>query len=115
MSIEAISWALNAAEIPRKRRDASSLAIVLAGLANHAGPDGCNAFPSIGTLTRYTRLSERSVRTRSARSGNWSSSARPILTSVSARVIWLDEDRQRSVPCPRCHPSAATQASGGIR
>jgi hypothetical protein len=62
MSIEAISWALNTAPIPRERRDASSLAVVLVGLANHADPDGRNAFPSLATLARYTRLSERSVR-----------------------------------------------------
>lgn len=62
MSIEAISWALNGAPIPRERRDASSLAVVLVGLANHADPDGRNAFPALSTLTRYTRLSERSVR-----------------------------------------------------
>jgi hypothetical protein len=62
MSIEAISWALNEAPIPTDRRDASSLAMVLVGLANHADPDGRNAFPSNATLTRYTRLSERSVR-----------------------------------------------------
>ncbi|MBP2323809.1 hypothetical protein JOF56_004194 [Kibdelosporangium banguiense] len=62
MSIEAIRWALNAAPIPRDRRDASSLAVVLLGLANHADPDGRNAFPSLATLARYTRLSERSIR-----------------------------------------------------
>lgn len=62
MSIEAIHWALNVAPIPRDRRDASSLAVVLVGLANHADPDGRNAFPSTATLARYTRLSERSVR-----------------------------------------------------
>lgn len=62
MSIEAISWALNLAPIPTDRRDASSLTIVLVGLANHADPDGCNAFPAVATLVRYTRLSERSVR-----------------------------------------------------
>lgn len=61
MSIEAINWALTKAPIPRDRRDASSLAAVLVGLANHASPDGTNAFPSVGTLTQYTRLSERSV------------------------------------------------------
>jgi hypothetical protein len=61
MSIEAISWVLNRAPIPAGRRDASSLAMVLIGLANHADPEGCNAFPSVGTLVRYTRLSERSV------------------------------------------------------
>jgi hypothetical protein len=62
VSIEAINWALNDAPIPRDRRDASSLAIVLVGLANHADPDGRNAFPSLSRLTGYTRLSERSVR-----------------------------------------------------
>ncbi|ROP40725.1 helix-turn-helix domain-containing protein [Saccharothrix texasensis] len=62
MSLEAITWALNRAPIPRDRRDASSLAVVLLGLANHADPQGRNAFPSLSTLVRYTRLSERSVR-----------------------------------------------------
>jgi hypothetical protein len=36
---------------------------VLVGLANHAGPDGTAAFPSVATLVRYTELSERTVRT----------------------------------------------------
>jgi hypothetical protein len=62
VSIEAINWALTTAAIPSGRRDTSSLAVVLVGLANHADPDGRNAFPSLGTLMRYTRLSERSVR-----------------------------------------------------
>jgi hypothetical protein len=62
VSIEAINWALNDAPIPRDRRDASSLAAVLIGLANHAGPDGRNAFPSLDTLVHYTRLSERTAR-----------------------------------------------------
>ena len=60
MSIEAIDWALNTAPIPTGR-NASTLASVLIGLANHADPDGRNAFPGIATLARYTRLSERSV------------------------------------------------------
>jgi hypothetical protein len=61
MSIEAIAWALNEAPIPANRRDASSLAIVLVGLANHADPYGHNAFPAVATLVRYTRLSPRAV------------------------------------------------------
>jgi len=61
MSVEAITWALNDAAIPADRRDASSLAIVLVGLANHADPQGRNAFPAVATLVRYTRLSPRSV------------------------------------------------------
>lgn len=60
MSIEAITWTLNAAPIPTGR-NASTLAFVLVGLANHADPDGRNAFPAVATLVRYTRLSERSV------------------------------------------------------
>jgi hypothetical protein len=61
VSIEAITWALNDAPIPADRRDASSLAAVLFGLANHADPDGQNAFPAVATLVRYTRLSPRTV------------------------------------------------------
>ena len=36
---------------------------MLIGLANHAGPDGREAFPSVRKLVRYTELSERTVRT----------------------------------------------------
>jgi Helix-turn-helix domain len=36
---------------------------VLVGWANHAGPDGAGAFPSVATLVRYTGLAERTVRT----------------------------------------------------
>lgn len=61
MSIEAINWALTTAPIPRDRKDASSLAVVLIGLANHADPEGRNAFLSIPRLAGYTRLSPRSV------------------------------------------------------
>jgi hypothetical protein len=207
MSIEVVHWALTDAPIPRNRRDASSLTIVLVGLANHADPDGRNAFPSLATLSRYTRLAERSVRyalrelqklgliegsdpeivaayvkradrrpngydlavhrrepavdkpavavdnslnegrclppvdqderqTRPVRGANSASTRgrgcpRTVLNrpgnhpareagsppcgqcdarpgeAVSARVVWLDADRIRSEPCPRCHPSAA--------
>jgi pyocin large subunit-like protein len=65
MSVEAISWALNLAPVPADRRGEPSSAckFVLVGLANHAGPDGSGAFPSVATLVRYTGLSERTVRT----------------------------------------------------
>jgi hypothetical protein len=209
-----IHWALNIAPIPRDRRDASSLAMVLVGLANHAGPDGCNAFPSLATLARYTRLSERSVRyalraledlnlirpsdpdivaayvkradrrpngydlaveraeafvdnsvgegqglppaelhgrqTLSGRgakgdTARGSAGPQPVLNRhgnrparerapvarsplplpcgqrdarpddpVSARVVWLDADRTRSMLCSRCHP-AVSSSSGGTR
>jgi hypothetical protein len=35
----------------------------IVGLANHAGPRGTGAFPSVATLVRYTGLAERTVRT----------------------------------------------------
>ncbi len=65
MSVEAISWALNLAPVPADRGGQASSAckFVLVGLANHAGPDGSGAFPSVATLVRYTGLSERTVRT----------------------------------------------------
>ena len=65
MSVEAISWALNLAPVPADRGEQPSSAckFVLVGLANHAGPVGAGAFPSVATLVRYTGLSERTVRT----------------------------------------------------
>jgi hypothetical protein len=205
VSIESIVWALNEAPIPRDRRDASSLAVVLLGLANHADPFGRNAFPAVSTLVRYTRLSERSVQyalraleklrlitssdpdivaayvKRSDRrprgwdlamhrtstvvdnSGDGVQTVHPVdphevqprrngvqtVTSrgassapdpsfnrprnrpspsapsgrsatppcgecdgragdpVSARIVWLDDDRTTSAPCPNCHPQGA--------
>lgn len=57
MSVEALSWAFNHAPAmsPAER-------LVLLGLANHAGPDGRAAFPSVARLMRYTCLAERTVR-----------------------------------------------------
>lgn len=68
MSVEALVWALNLAPVPwdetgKSRKQNSACAFVLVGLANHADPDGRDAFPGVPTLTRYTRLSERTVRT----------------------------------------------------
>jgi hypothetical protein len=65
VSVEAISWALNLAPVPADRggQPSSACKFVLVGLANHAGPDGAAAFPSVATLVRYTGLSERTVRT----------------------------------------------------
>lgn len=56
MSIEAVSWALNNEAV-----DNPTSKLVLIGLANHARPDGTASFPSISTLERYTRLSDRAV------------------------------------------------------
>jgi Helix-turn-helix domain len=65
VSVEAISWALNLAPVPADQggQPSSACKFVLVGLANHAGPDGTAAFPSVATLVRYTGLSERTVRT----------------------------------------------------
>ena len=65
MSVEAISWALNLAPVPADRggQRSSACKFVLVCLANHGGPDGTGAFPSVATLVRYTGLSERTVRT----------------------------------------------------
>jgi Helix-turn-helix domain len=64
VSVESISWALNLAPVPADRggQPSSACKFVLVGLANHAGPDGTGAFPSVATLVRYTGLSERTVR-----------------------------------------------------
>src|SRR5262249_18430229 len=64
-SVEAVSRAPNPAPVPRGkgRQRNSARKAVLIGLANHAGPDGTGAFPSVRTLVRYTDLSERTVRT----------------------------------------------------
>jgi len=65
VSVEAISRALNLAPVPADRggQPSSACKFVLVGLANHAGPDGTVAFPSVATLVRYTGPSERTVRT----------------------------------------------------
>jgi len=65
VSVEAIFWALNLAPVPADRGGqlSSACKFVLVGLANHAGPDGTGAFPSVATLVRYTGLAERTVRT----------------------------------------------------
>ena len=208
MSIEAINWALNHAPIPTDRKDASTLAITLIALANHSGPDGRDAFPSLERIMRYTRLSRRTIQ-RSLRSleelslicsGNTrvrdakipEANSRPQVYNLvlstrlstasdqerqddapptsrgrqqerlgasastvggvtttpkpsfnrprnrpapsapeghsavppvcgqcdardsdptSARVVWLDDDRTSSTPCPRCAP----QRNGGVR
>lgn len=57
MSVEAISWVLNEApDVP------AQLVSTLIGIANHATPDGRNAYPSQARLATYTRKSERQVR-----------------------------------------------------
>jgi hypothetical protein len=57
MSVEAITWALNAAPV-----DAPHLITLLIGLANHADAAGRGAAPSQRRLAHYTRKKDRSVR-----------------------------------------------------
>jgi len=64
MSLEAMVWALNLAPVPEDdHAPSNTCAHVLLALANHADPEGLDAFPSVATLMRYTRLSRRTVRT----------------------------------------------------
>jgi hypothetical protein len=57
LSIEAISWALNFADV----RDPAE-ALVLIGIANHAGKDGRGCWAGQATLAHYARCSERTLR-----------------------------------------------------
>jgi len=56
MSIEATAWALKKADVPDPIAH-----LVLIGLADHAADDGTGSWPSIATLAKYARCSERSV------------------------------------------------------
>ncbi|MCD2112986.1 helix-turn-helix domain-containing protein [Rhodococcus rhodochrous] len=65
MSIEAITWVLERAEIPSPTPpgmpSAPALTVVLLGLANHASRHGAEAYPSVKKLAGYARISERQV------------------------------------------------------
>ena len=91
MSVEAISWALNLAPVPADRggQPSSACKFVLVGLANHAGPDGTGAFPSVATLVRYAGLSERTVRSCLGRLGA-EGIIRPCDPDIAARIKRAD-------------------------
>jgi hypothetical protein len=57
MSIEAMAWVLNHAEV----RDATEV-LVLLGIANHADREGRGSRAGQATLARYARCSDRTVR-----------------------------------------------------
>lgn len=61
MSIEAMVWVLYNCE--RSGTDK----VVMLGLANHADPEGENAWPSVARLARYANVSERAVQQSLAR------------------------------------------------
>ena len=58
MSVEAISWALNLAPVPRDRggQPSSACKFVFVGFPDHAGPDGTGPFPSVATLVPLHRI-----------------------------------------------------------
>lgn len=55
VSIRLVQWVLDNSTATGHSR------MVLVGLANHADDDGCNAWPSVATLARYCRVSERTI------------------------------------------------------
>lgn len=57
MSIEAVSWALNTADV----KDATEV-LILIGIANHAAKDGTGSRAGQATLAHYGRCSVRTVR-----------------------------------------------------
>ena len=101
MSVEAIYWAFNLAPVQCDRRAKRNPACkaVLVGLANHAAPDGKEAFPSVRTLARYTDLSERTVRT--------------ALGRLEAGSIIQPCDPRPSSPRRSSGPTSVHRAEGG--
>lgn len=69
---------------------------VLTALANHADRDGTGSFPSVETLQRYTKLSERTIRAKLAtleqsgiiRRGNQAIAAAHIARADKRPVVW---------------------------
>jgi hypothetical protein len=61
MSIEAMVWALKKAPVSEPVE-----ALILVGLADHAGDDGTDAFPSQALLAKYGRCSPSTVKRRLA-------------------------------------------------
>jgi hypothetical protein len=57
MSIEAVAWALNTADVA----DATEV-LILIGIANHAAKDGTGSRAGQATLAHYGRCSDRTVR-----------------------------------------------------
>lgn len=55
MSVHAVSWVLSESEARGSNR------LVLIVLADHASPDGTDSYPSVETIARQARISERSA------------------------------------------------------
>lgn len=56
MSVQALAWVLDHSRAENTAR------LVLMSLANHAGVDGGNAYPSVATIARQARCGESTVR-----------------------------------------------------
>lgn len=56
MAVEVMAWAFE------QQLDSPAKKLLLLAIANHASPDGTNAWPSIATLARKTGISARHVR-----------------------------------------------------
>lgn len=91
MSIQAMSWAME----QQLCMDPSACS-VLQALGNHADRDGTGAFPSVETLRRYTKLSERTIQAKLAllektgmiRRGNQDIAAAHIARADRRPVVW---------------------------
>lgn len=55
MSVEAFAYVLNEAAISGNAK------VILLGMANHAHPDGTNAYPSMATLAKYAAVNRRTA------------------------------------------------------
>lgn len=86
---------------------------VLIALGNHADRDGTGAFPSVETLRRYTKLSERTIRTKLAeleatgiiRRGNQAIAAAHIERADRRPVVW---DLAMELGVQEMHPAQET-------
>ena len=102
MSVEAISWALNLAPVPADRggQPSSACKFVLVGLANHAGPGGAGAFPSVPRSSATPGcLSGPSV---PAWTGCRPSARRAACSECDEVTRMIGFDSDAPWPCPRC-------------
>lgn len=103
---------------------------VLMALANHADRDGTASFPSVETLRRYTKLSERTIRAKLAaleqsgmiRRGNQAIAAAHIARADQRPVVWdLAMERGIGELAPEqadgvrdLHPATGTGCKSGV-
>lgn len=85
MSIQAMAWAIEQQEVREPETQ-----LVLMCLANYAGADGKNAFPSMLRLVRDTRLSESTVRRHLRKLETMSLIRRGNQAIVAAQIVRAD-------------------------